>query len=103
MNEKYVSNIYDIPLSALYNSDFPNLLAAGRIISAPDYDDFERQVPPWHSGELAGYYQDWYFHKCDEVIFDCESGGIPHRHCMDILIAEKPDENGYAGPLAGRK
>jgi len=38
-----------------------------------------------------------------EVIFDCESGGIPHRHCMDILIAEKPDENGYAGPLAGRK
>ncbi|MBE6930062.1 MAG: methyltransferase domain-containing protein [Ruminococcaceae bacterium] len=71
--------------------------------TAPDYDDFERQVPPWHSGELAGYYQDWYFHKCDEVIFDCESGGIPHRHCMDILIAEKPDENGYAGPLAGRK
>ena len=57
MNEKYVSNIYDIPLSALYNSDFPNLLAAGRIISAPDYDDWEvaRVIPTCAlTGEAAG-------------------------------------------------
>ena len=57
MDEKYVSNIYDIPLSALYNSDFPNLLAAGRIISAPDYDDWEvaRVIPTCAlTGEAAG-------------------------------------------------
>ena len=24
-----------------------------------------------------------------QIIFDCNSGGIPHQHCMDIMIAEK--------------
>lgn len=23
-------------------------------------------------------------------MFDCKSSGTPHRHCMDVLIAEKP-------------
>lgn len=57
MAEKYVSNVYDMPLSALYNSKFPNLLAAGRIISAPDYDDWEvaRVIPTCAmTGEAAG-------------------------------------------------
>lgn len=55
--EKYVKNVYDMPLSALYNSDFPNLLAAGRIISSPDYDDWEvaRVIPTCaFTGEAAG-------------------------------------------------
>lgn len=47
----------------------------------------------WLSGELFGYYTDWKLHSCDEVIFDCMSGGIPHKHCMDIMIAEKPEES----------
>lgn len=57
MAEKYVANVYDMPLSALYNSDFPNLLAAGRIISAPDHDDWEvsRVIPSCAmTGEAAG-------------------------------------------------
>lgn len=58
--------------------------------AAPDLDEQELQTPPWYSGELMGFYHDWYIHKCDEITFDCQSGGIPHRHCMDILIAEKP-------------
>ena len=33
-------------------------------------------------------YHDWMIHKMDEVIFDCNSGGVPHQHCMDILISE---------------
>lgn len=56
---------------------------------APDLEDAERQVDPWLSGELAGYYHDWFFHKNEEIIFDCRSGGIPHQHCMNVLIAEK--------------
>ena len=42
----------------------------------------------WKSGEMFTYYHDWYFHKMDEELFDCNSGGIPHQHCMDIMIAE---------------
>ncbi|MCM1120889.1 MAG: helix-turn-helix domain-containing protein [bacterium] len=48
-----------------------------------------QQRTPWKSGELFLCYHDWLFHKCEEVIFDCNSGGVPHQHCMDILIAEK--------------
>ena len=57
MAEQYVQNIYDVPLSSLYNSNFPNLLAAGRIISAPDHDDWEvsRVIPTCAmTGEAAG-------------------------------------------------
>lgn len=43
----------------------------------------------WKSGELVSQYHDWLLHKTDEVIFDCNSGGKPHKHCMDIMIAEK--------------
>lgn len=44
---------------------------------------------PWKSGELFTHYHDWKLHKMEEIIFDCNSGGIPHQHCMDIMIAEK--------------
>ena len=55
------------------------------------------EVPPdkntnrfrWTSGELFTFYHDWKLHKTEEIIFDCNSGGIPHQHCMDIMIAEK--------------
>lgn len=43
----------------------------------------------WIAGELFTYYHDWLFHKNEETIFDCNSGGVPHQHCMDSLIAEK--------------
>ena len=42
----------------------------------------------WRSGELYTYYHDWLFHQTDEIIFDCNSGGIPHKHCMDVMLAE---------------
>ena len=55
------------------------------------------EVPPdkdanrfrWHSGELFMLYHDWKLHKTEEIIFNCNSGGIPHQHCMNILIAER--------------
>lgn len=42
----------------------------------------------WKSGELFMQYFDWKFHRMEEVVFDCNSGGVPHQHCMDIMIAE---------------
>ena len=41
------------------------------------------------SGELFMLYHDWKLHKTEEIIFNCNSGGIPHQHCMDIMIAER--------------
>lgn len=44
---------------------------------------------PWNSGEIFTYYHDWGISRMDEVIFDCNSGGMPHKHCIDIMIAKK--------------
>ncbi len=53
-------------------------------------DDGDRKVRQlWKSGELFMYYHDWMFLRADEEIFDCNSGGIPHKHCMDILVAKR--------------
>ena len=48
---------YQVPFTALYNKDFPNLIAAGRIISAPEGDGWEvsRVVPVCAlTGQAAG-------------------------------------------------
>ena len=52
-----MGNHYQIPFSALWNSERPNLLAAGRIISAPEGDGWEvsRVIPVCAlTGEAAG-------------------------------------------------
>jgi len=55
---------------------------------APDSEDSEFY---WKSGELFSYYHDWHFRLASvELIFDCNSSGTPHKHCMDTLIAEAP-------------
>lgn len=59
------------------------------ITRAPDSSRNEDLRHPWRSGELFEYYHDWLFHVCREEIFDCSSGGTPHKHCMDTLIAQK--------------
>lgn len=46
----------------------------------------------WKSGELFQYYTDWLIRSCDETVFDCNSSGVAHRHCMDTLIAERAVE-----------
>jgi tellurite methyltransferase len=54
---------------------------------APDSEDSEYY---WRSGELFSYYSKWHFRATlTEHIFDCSSNGRPHKHCMDMLIAEK--------------
>lgn len=56
---------------------------------APDKENSERH---WKSGELFGLYHDWKFERCEEVIFDCGSGGTPHKHCMNTLVAVKTNK-----------
>jgi tellurite methyltransferase len=53
---------------------------------APDSEDTEHY---WRSGELFSHYADWYFRSTlTEFVFDCDSSGMPHKHCMDMIIAE---------------
>ena len=52
-----IGNHYQIPFGALYNKQYPNILAAGRIISAPYGDGWEvaRVIPTCAlTGEAAG-------------------------------------------------
>lgn len=53
---------------------------------APDKDT-DRYL--WKSGELMTIYHDWYIEECRETVFDCNSGGVPHKHAMDIVYARK--------------
>jgi len=59
------------------------------IPSPPDAETSELSAGNWKSGELFTYYHDWLFYKNDERIFDCNSGGSIHKHCMDVLIAQR--------------
>ena len=52
----------------------------------PDWDMEEKM---WKSGELFSYFPDWKFHRIDETIFEDDSSGFPHYHCMDTIICEK--------------
>ena len=54
---EHIGKHYEIPRGALYHPDFPNLFAAGRIISAPKGDGWEvaRVIPTCAlTGEAAG-------------------------------------------------
>lgn len=54
---KGIGNHYHIPFGSLYHPDFENMIAAGRIISAPDGDGWEvaRVIPVCAlTGEIAG-------------------------------------------------
>lgn len=52
----------------------------------PDYAPDESF---FRSGELLGQYWDWEILHVSEFVFDCQSGGLPHRHCMDEVIARR--------------
>ena len=60
------------------------------IAPAPDTEPAETAHPAWKSGELFLFYHDWKLHRTEESIFDCQSSGVAHQHCMNIMIAQKP-------------
>ena len=51
--------------------------------------DAEESAELYKSGELMMYYHDWKILFTAEKIFDCDSGGVPHRHAIDRVIAKK--------------
>jgi tellurite methyltransferase len=50
---------------------------------------------PFHSGELLGYYGDWQILESGQGEFISNSGGVPHRKAMDVVIARKPAPGSY--------
>jgi tellurite methyltransferase len=55
----------------------------------PQAPDAEKAARKWLSGELMTYYHDWRMEFCTEEIFDCMSGGIPHQHAVNRMVARK--------------
>ncbi len=56
------------------------------MVLPPDWDKEEKM---WVTGELFKYYAAYKIHLIDEVIFEDNSAGILHYHCMDNILAEK--------------
>ncbi|MED1793383.1 class I SAM-dependent methyltransferase [Brevibacillus nitrificans] len=53
---------------------------------APDWGENEYL---YDRDELLGYYTGWETLHTEEMIFDCQSSGIPHRHAARILVSKK--------------
>jgi len=49
--------------------------------------EIEEHAYLWKSGQLFGYFHDWYIAWCAEEVFDCNSSGIPHRHADNRVLA----------------
>lgn len=60
----------------------------------PRAPDAEETSHAWLSGELLTYYHDWMIEFFTEEIFDCTSGGRPHRHAVNRMIARKARQEG---------
>ncbi len=58
--------------------------------SLPTPPDWGRDEHFFDAGELERLYRDWEILSCDEITFPCTSGGLPHVHAMDVLIARRP-------------
>ena len=54
--------------------------------------DAEETAVLFRSGELFGFYWDWELLHVSEEIFDCMSGGVPHRHAVNRMIARRPEK-----------
>lgn len=57
----------------------------------PPAPEQEAHSYPWKSGELFTCFHDWRMKRCDEIIFDCNSSGIPHQHAANRMIAQRPE------------
>ena len=58
--------------------------------SIPPAPDTEKDIYLMRSGEIFTYYADWRFEIFEETVIDCCSSGIPHQHCVNLMLAIKP-------------
>lgn len=58
-------------------------------VPAPPDDD--PQVYLMKSGEIFTYYHDWRFLLFEEKIIGCNSSGVDHQHCVNLMMAVKPE------------
>lgn len=56
------------------------------IAKAPDAEETSYK---WLSGELLTYYHYWRIEFSTEEIFDCLSGGVPHQHAVNRMVARR--------------
>lgn len=52
----------------------------------PDWDKEEKM---WKTGDLFKHFSDWKILTINETIFEDNSGGVKHYHCMDSVMARK--------------
>ena len=57
------------------------------IPTPPDWTENEYFYNP---SELKEYYDDWSVLDFDQIIFEDDSGEVPHKHAAEIVFAEKP-------------
>jgi len=55
----------------------------------PRASDAEKSAYKWVSGEILKYYHEWKIEFINEGIFNCNSGGVPHQHAINRVIARK--------------
>ena len=60
----------------------------------PRATDADESASKWYSGELLKLYHEWKIEYIKEDIFDCMSGGVPHKHAVNRLIARKVNSQG---------
>lgn len=56
---------------------------------ATSEEENEKNSELWRAGELATEYHDWEFYQMYETTLDCNSGNENHKHCMDVILAER--------------
>ncbi len=56
------------------------------IVRSPDA---EVTAHPWNIAELFTYYTDRRIEFCTGEAFGCTSGGVPHQHAVNRLVARK--------------
>ena len=57
------------------------------VATAPDWGENEHL---YEQGELRSYYDGWSVLETDAFVFDDDSGGEPHRHAAEVLLARNP-------------
>ena len=53
--------------------------------------DWDREEKMWRTGDLFRWFADWRILSLKEEIFEDDSGGIKHFHCMDTVMAQKAE------------